>query len=526
MTSKIEPPYYPIIYVRGYAGNDDEIEQTVADPYMGFNLGSTKFRQAWTGAVRRHYFESPLYRLKKDFDYTDVYSHGQDMPPDMEIPAKSIVIYRYYDEQFFIDLSGKQVELERIEGERREIEEFAAGLGRLILLLRDRICGDDADSRKAFRVYLVAHSMGGLVCRCFLQNSKVSSAEARNLVDRVVTYATPHNGIEMRLLGNVPNFFSPNNANNFNRERMKEYLALPKSASDVMNLKGKFNADRFFCLVGTNYRDYTVAGGWSQRLTGPMSDGLVRITNATVYDQASPSATRIQAPRAFIHRSHSGHYGIVNSEDGYQNLTRFLFGDVRVDGVLVLDELTLPPDVEKARTDGKDIEASYHFEVVVKVRGIDWDMHRRTSEEGSAIFRKFDEMFPKQGKRRNPYLFSAFLSSGARVNKRRRSLGFAVDLGVLVPEYTVAGSLWRDKHYSGSYLFRDTITIEASPVEQEDGNYSYDVRYGFDSRTPNRTTKTADKQRVDGSLEFTIPLQSKSQPGMSGKLLLCATSWK
>lgn len=33
---------YPIIYVRGYAMTQSEIEATVATPYMGFNLGATK----------------------------------------------------------------------------------------------------------------------------------------------------------------------------------------------------------------------------------------------------------------------------------------------------------------------------------------------------------------------------------------------------------------------------------------------------------------------------------------------------
>jgi hypothetical protein len=41
----ITKPFYPIIYVRGYAMKQSEIEDTVATPYMGFNLGSTKIRQ-------------------------------------------------------------------------------------------------------------------------------------------------------------------------------------------------------------------------------------------------------------------------------------------------------------------------------------------------------------------------------------------------------------------------------------------------------------------------------------------------
>ena len=37
--AKMVHPYYPIIYVRGYAGTSGEVEDTVSDPYMGFNLG-------------------------------------------------------------------------------------------------------------------------------------------------------------------------------------------------------------------------------------------------------------------------------------------------------------------------------------------------------------------------------------------------------------------------------------------------------------------------------------------------------
>jgi hypothetical protein len=57
----ITAPYYPIIYVRGYAGTEGDIEDTVSDPYMGFNIGSTRIRTLWTGDTERYYFESPPY---------------------------------------------------------------------------------------------------------------------------------------------------------------------------------------------------------------------------------------------------------------------------------------------------------------------------------------------------------------------------------------------------------------------------------------------------------------------------------
>ena len=48
-----------------------------------------------------------------------------------------------------------------------------------------------------FKGYLVAHSMGGLVCRGFLQNQALGDAGARKAVAKFFTYATPHNGIDV-----------------------------------------------------------------------------------------------------------------------------------------------------------------------------------------------------------------------------------------------------------------------------------------------------------------------------------------
>lgn len=58
-----------------------EIEATTSTPYMGFNHGSTKARQYWDGAVTRHYFESPLVRLLKDYDHEDAYLDGRVQSP-------------------------------------------------------------------------------------------------------------------------------------------------------------------------------------------------------------------------------------------------------------------------------------------------------------------------------------------------------------------------------------------------------------------------------------------------------------
>lgn len=440
--SGLTEPFFPIIYVRGYAMTPGEIADTVATPYMGFNLGSTRVRQSWDGKVQRHVFESPLIRLMKDYGYRDIYADGTEITG--RIGPRSVIIYRYYD----------PADRDFGDGRPLSIPEAAAGLRDLIHSVRDRVCGDDAEARERFRVHLVAHSMGGLVCRAFLQNDEISTPEDRRLVDRVFTYATPHNGIEAFGI-NVPSVLGLWDINNFNREEMARYLGLPKGSKRVDTLNGRFDPDRFFCLVGTNHRDYAVALGLSRRLAGEMSDGLVTIDNASVQG----------APRAFVYRSHSGHYGVVNSEEGYQNLVRFLFGDLRVDGVMEVEALPLPPSVQKAYEEGRKVRASYYFESTVAPRAaVTVRLSERRRETFSAVLRSFDELFRAAelglDGPRSPVLFSTFLDT-SRV-EAGRTVVFSVETAVSTTGYTIDGMLW-NQHVEGEYLFRDTITIRATP---------------------------------------------------------------
>ena len=493
---KITPPFFPIIYVRGYAMTKSEIEATVATPYMGFNLGATKVRQDWNGKVVKYIFESPLVRLMKDYDYRDIYADGKERAG--LVSPRSIVIYRYY-EQGDVDLGSGQVP---------SITEAAEGLGELILKLRGQVCGDDQEAAKAFRVYLVAHSMGGLVCRCFLQNPAVSREEVKKLVDKVFTYATPHNGIEMAGM-NVPEFLSLWDMNNFNRDKMAGYLALPGQPERVDDLNGTFDPKRFFCLVGTNHKDYAAAAGLSRVMAGEMSDGLVKIENATVRN----------APRAFVYRSHSGPYGIVNSEEGYQNLTRFLFGNVQVDGMLEVENLPLPPPVKKAYDNNKQVRSSYFFEATVSPRGaIDYKLTERRKETYSAVFRTFDEIFrvarvDSLSAPRMPVLFSVFLDT--KKITVGRTVVFGVDLSVSSTEYEIDGFLFFNRSIPGEYLFRNTIVIRATP----DGD-SWRVRYNL---TDDAWSDTRGKEAVSDDKGFVIPLQSAK--GFKGKLRLDTKRW-
>lgn len=538
-----ENAIHPIIYARGYAMTQNEIEDTVADPYMGFNIGSCKVRQLWNGKVKKYFFESPLVRLLKQYGYDDVYEEGSDRvaeaPPapvpgvDAEpVPYRSIVIYRYY-EPSSEDLGT---------GQKPDMKRFATGLGQLILDLRDRIYPDGAKTvitpkEKAlgklpydkFRVYLVAHSMGGLVCRTFLQNPAFGDAKARKLVDKVFTYATPHNGIEVGVLGNVPSWFSLYGMNTFSRDEIARLLGLGKLQRDDENVDivTHFDAGRVFNLVGTNPGDYKAAAGLSSFAVGEASDGLVRIKNATT--RGRDGKNFVQSPQAFVNRSHSGYYGIVNSEEGYQNLVRFLFGDVRADGFLEIDELTLPPAVQKEYDAGKKVRASYLFEVSVGIRGKQWQLHRRTMNENSAIFRKFDELFTKWDSKRkawvpdrsaSPMLFNVFLDMGQ--SQTGKTLAFAADICVRVPEYEVAGVLFFKNHFEGGYLFRDMVMLEAAPPATAKG--AWKIEYRFASQ-PDQVGIAQIVANEDQVLTFEIPVEQPIPPGIKARLRVQTRFW-
>lgn len=547
-------PHHPIVYVRGFAATQSEIEQTVADPYMGFNVGSTKARTSWTGDVNRFYFESPLVRLMRDYGYRDVYVDGDDLIQAEQnteaVPYSSIVIYRYYDtvSQDFGNAQGGS-----------PIEQFAQGLSSLIERLRDRVCAnpDNKVTPAAFRVHLVAHSMGGLICRAFLQKPQNDPKNVRGCVDKVFTYATPHNGIDLKIVRNVPSWVTFGDASDFNRDKMAGFFGLAPDPNDEFYAARvtNFPAERIFNLVGTDSRDYAVLSGLSSWAVGEASDGLVRIQNATTFSREKDnagSAVEVQSPRAFVNRSHSGYYGIVNSEEGYQNLTRFLFGSVRADGVLDIDDISLPPDIEAARLAGKDVRASYQFEMAVSVRGAQWQVTRRQARENSAIFRTYDELFPKQegttdrppDRSKSPHLFSVFLDPW-KSKEKNGTVSFAFELKVLVPDYQVGGILNLLHHYEGGSIYNRMVLVHATPNTWPEPPTSWEIRYGFQDAAPGRadtpvtsadppdqsdTVVTAFQAPAMGGLQaglgFDIDIKQATRPGFTGKLRVTLRPWQ
>ena len=399
----------PIVYVRGYAGTQSDVEETVDDPTYGFNTGSTHVRLSQDGKADMFMFVSPFARLFKDHNYKDVIDGAvQRLPPRLDNPERTIWIYRYYD--------PTSKTFDRPGGRRLSVEEAAAGLRDFIEEVQTEIRatrkeqqetpGNQADDK----VYLVAHSMGGLICRCLIQKI-YKAGEAEKYIDKLFTYGTPHGGIHFdiaggRLAERLRDMIGYNDSDNFGPAKMYGFLTrdpqndVPKDFDPRMMPPESYDTGRVFSIIGTNAEDYAVAAGLSRTVVGPQSDGLVQIENAYVHG----------SHRAYIHRSHSGRYGMVNSEEAYQNLRRFLFGDIKVKAVLADFALNYAENHNPATPD-----ISYFFETQVAVRGLPILMHERTLQHYCA--EAIDEQTFKDrysGPENELPLFTTFLFTNTR----------------------------------------------------------------------------------------------------------------
>ncbi|MFP3466043.1 esterase/lipase family protein [Leifsonia sp. SIMBA_070] len=335
----------PIVYCRGYAGPTSNIDSTVDDPFYGFNEGATHTRVDGDGDPRFYQFEGPLLRLMGEHDYKLLVRGSQAElladAVDASLDPKTIWVSRFYDvaaTTFVPDPTEHENPVERfidrvkhgihdhLTADGFDIERAATELYNLITTVIDKTEGHP-------KVNLVAHSMGGLVARCMMQKICETPDEhgnprrhATDIVARLFTYATPHGGINFTggLLNWAMETFGPDGSQIFSPPKMYGYLTKGAKFGDTPPAgltppwdpriipADIFDTDNVFCLIGTDQQDY----GISKDLVGPQSDGLVQIQNAYVKN----------AHRAFVYKSHSGRYGEVNSEEGYQNLARFLFG--------------------------------------------------------------------------------------------------------------------------------------------------------------------------------------------------------
>ncbi|MEU3706690.1 alpha/beta fold hydrolase [Streptomyces anulatus] len=490
----------PIVYVRGFAGDTSGINKAVMDPFYGFNEGSTHVRVGAGNEPNFHQFESPLLRLHLDEGYHILVEGGQEAYLDTHetIPPDSVWVHRFYD-----------VSANTWDGTAEEfrLEDAAADLLRLVDKIRAR--------SGAPRVHLVAHSMGGLICRCLVQKILPDlGRDPGDCVEKLFTYGTPHGGIAFDagfgLFEKVRDATGINGADIFGPQRMYEYLTPaadldPRGRPEGWRARDMperdstsplaFPRHRVFCLVGTNPTDYEVAFGLSAAAVGSRSDGLVQIENAYV-----PGAHR-----AYLHRSHSGRYGLVNSEEGYQNLRRFLFGDRKVEAELV--GYRLPSD----RT------ATWQAETRLSVRGLPVLIHERSTAHWCPV-----QLSSSEPQATVP-LTTTFLCSSLRPADGDGTMRYALHLSILSLRER-RGFLSFGDHLEQTADFDDVLVIDVGKGTWAAWNSVIPgaIRDHEPSGAP-----LADEDPGSGLWVASIPLPASATPilGEQARIRLRVTRW-
>jgi hypothetical protein len=452
MKYKIEPPYYPIVYVRGYAMTEGEREDTFHDTYYGFAATSVEKRDAPApDYYRADLFEGQLIRFMKlgEHAYLDATNTGLEDAADN--PSRSLWVCRFYDDDVMKD-------------KLRDIEQHAEDLRKLVcetIPRRLKDCGVDlGPGLKHYKVNLIAHSMGGLVCRTLMQNLLPARSEKpADWVHRFVTFGTPHKGIE---LGRIPDFMerlllrtaNPYNANIFEEKRMRQYLKLPAGCEPHSlgseNSSYAFPVKRCFCLIGSDYESYNAA----QHLTGNFSDGLVKQDRAYVVAGKPDAKGKYEKSQksfwANVHRAHSGRRGIVNSYESFENVHRFLFGDVKAE--VYLENVDLGQKAEKKT------EYFYDIEFALSIRGTPVYLHRRQQNPCENAIR-----YPRADlEKKTVLLHTLFMNTGLKMDSGHYS---HFKLEFRINEHAVKkGFLW-DKEYPAKTIYSEDLEVRVGDFD-------------------------------------------------------------
>jgi len=500
---KIEKPHYPIVYVRGYAMTPSERQDTFNDTYYGFSATSVEKREA---PPPRHFevdvFEGQLIRLMKIKDYGYADSANKGLEDFSGNPSRSLWVCRFYDE-------------DQHSQETRKIPQHAEDLMKLVckqIPERLKACQVDlGPNDRDYKVILIAHSMGGLVCRTFIQNLLPNdNQDPKRWVYRLVTLGTPHKGID---LGKVPDFIE-NMATSwlnvfgseiFNTTEMLKYLKLPPEGYEANSLGDPdhelaFPVKRCLCIIGSDYQSY----GAVKSVTGSFSDGLVKQDRAYVVAGPKPAGERkdyLPERRCYwanVHRAHSGYRGIVNSYESYENIQRFLFGDTRVE--VALEDLRINSEP------GKKERLFYDFEFMYSIRNTGVYLHRRQQDPCENA-----ERFELEGLPKRLVLHTGFMNSQLRASDDASH--FSVKLRVV--ERRVKDQLFWDKEYPDRPIYNETLELAIGDVDH-DGEA--DVQYRWLADGQDWTDLPADQEGV-----YRLPLRGGGS--LSGSLAFRASQW-
>ena len=84
------------------------------------------------------------------------------------------------------------------------------------------------------------------------------------------------------------------------------------------------------------------------------------------------------------------------------------------------------------------------------------------------------------------------------------------------------GLLFFKNHFEGGYLFRDMITLEATPPQTPDGKWK--VRYRFENQRDQDWREAPIRDSTD-ILTFEIPVEQPIPPGIKARLIIETRFW-
>ena len=492
MAYKFESPYYPIVYVRGYAEEHEDNVATMMDKYYGFATltGYQNQVDAGNGYLVPNVFRSPFWHLTmsscEDNSRRFGYLEGAKLPEyqyEGYNPSRSLWLSRVcaLDSKPYKQRSMKKDAQELIHLIVYEIPKKLVALGM-----------DEETVKNDYKVILIAHGMAGLVCRTMIQNllpdfkfkkddevpvialENINNPE--NLIHKFVTIGTPHKGYDMgeqdsNITYALYKSFNPYNANGFASERMREYLKLTDLKLDTHSLGNtNFPLKKCLCIIGSDHRSYN---GHKERPA--FSDGVVKQDRAYLVGGERPADNGAYDEKniAFysnVHRAHSGKFGLVNSYESWEHIQRFLFGDLRLR--IALDNLA----IHTKQTEEYDY--FYDIEFAYTIKGIGFYLHRRQQDPCENAFRlNRSEVGAKE-----LFLHNAFLDSRLAKSKKTGS-HFMMDIAVR--EYRADKSSHYDAQYPSRTIYSESLEVRIKYCKGKIPNYCAEYSWQGNNETWN-----------------------------------------
>jgi len=529
MAYKFESPYYPIVYVRGYAEEQENNVATMLDKYYGFATltGYQKQVDAENGYLVTDVFRTPFWMLtmsrSEDNSKRFGYFEGAKSPEQINEgsnPSRSLWLSRVCapDSKPYKQRSMKKDALELMNLIVYEIPKKLVALGM-----------DKETVRNDYQVILIAHGMAGLVCRTMIQNllpdfklkkddevpvialENINNPE--NLIHKFVTIGTPHKGYDMgeqdsQMTYDLTKTINPHNANGFASERMREYLKLTNLKLDTHSLGNtNFPLKKCLCIIGSDHRSYN-----GHRERPAFSDGVVKQDRAYMVGGERPAnkAAYDEKNIAFysnVHRAHSGKLGLVNSYEAWEHIQRFLFGDLRLR--IALDNLA----IHTKQTEEYDY--FYDIDFAYTIKGIGFYLHRRQQDPCENAFRlNRSEVGAKE-----LFLHNAFLDSTLAKSKKTGS-HFMMDIAVR--EYRADKSSHCDEQYLSRKIYSESLEVRVKYCKGKIPNYCAQYSWQGNNETWNDFAYNANGDFVLSLV--TNPALAESA-NVTGDIVIRAFDW-